>query len=105
MKRMILMAVLATAVALTGACSNEYEPSNTNNTESALSEQEIAEIAIDITWDSMSFSDQRNICTGWTLYRDEMTDAFLEGLYSEGDPGISRDVAIDVLEAKIYEEC
>lgn len=99
--KMTATALLATGLVLAG-CTIETGGSDT---EPALSEQEVAEYAMDVTWDDMSSSEQQRICMGWSLFRDDMIDAYIKGLYSEGDPGISERVAIEALEDKLAEEC
>lgn len=44
-----------------------------------MSDSEIAHLALEITWEGMTISEQSDICFGWSLDQDVMVDAFLEG--------------------------
>ena len=44
-----------------------------------MSDSEIAHLALEITWEGMTISEQSDVCFGWSIDKDMMTDAFIEG--------------------------
>lgn len=65
--------------------------------EDTLSDRELAQMALQLTWDNMSQSDVDNICEVWTEYptmRSMLLDQFMEGA---GDTGaiLGRDAVSD----------
>lgn len=54
------------------------KPAPEPTTEPPLSDEEIGALALEITWDGMSASDQADICLGWALDQESMLDVFLD---------------------------
>lgn len=66
------------------------EPTEEDSGLDADTEHDIALLALDMTWDGMTPSEQDTICNGWNLgpeFEEVLLDSFLEG---SGDLGLSR---------------
>ena len=71
--------------------------------EDTLSDRELAQMALQLTWDNMSQSDVDNICDVWTEYptmRGYLVDEFMDGA---GDFGVA--LGRDAVSAFFSGEC
>lgn len=61
-----------------GMVSVDPEEEESEETENTTIDEDIADLALEITWDGMTSTEQDTICDGWALDRSGMADIFME---------------------------
>ncbi len=59
--------------------------------EALVSDDEIADLAMELTWSAMSTADQEAVCQGWLFDESAMIDAFMGSADQGGETTITRE--------------
>ena len=80
MRKLLLAALLGPAL-LVGCGSDEGVPSYSDGTPTSsanVSDEDINNLALEITWDGLPPDEQADLCVGWILAEDRMLDSFMQ---------------------------
>lgn len=61
----------------------EYDIETETETGSSTFDEDISSLALEITWEELTSTEQDSICDGWALDRSGMTDIFMESSDNE----------------------